>query len=269
VDHPLRDEIAASVRAAYAGSDPRLPLPVADGAREDAGSVAADLSAGAWLCVARDPAGALVGSVRAFARPGGCWEVRRLAVVPAQRGTGLARALVRRLEDAARLAGAGTVRLDAVVERGNPPFYTRLGYATLRHFPNPDKPLSEVDMERSLSTGPVPLRYPWQGERADPGYPLLVTWHATAGGTLARLHRGVARARDAAGAAPGFLGADGWPPPGEADPERVLAGLAAGGGTVHGDAVRFAAPAVAVAAFRMPRLVHPDLLALWRLPAAG
>ena len=49
------------------------------------------------------------------------------------------------LEADAAPRGWDRVVLDAVVERGNPPFYARLGYRTARYLPDPDKPLSEDD----------------------------------------------------------------------------------------------------------------------------
>ena len=246
---PVLAEVAAVTRAGFGGRQLVPGLPTPDGASETAASVAADLAAGAWLGVARDPAGALLGSVRAFPHPPDAWEVRRLAVHPAARGTGLAEALMRFLERRAALAGATAVVLDTVVERGNPPFYARIGYPTVRHFPSPDKPLSEVAMRRELR-GPLErLRYPFEGERAPRGYGLLVTWYTDGVRTRARVHRDVADALAVAAVPwPGwtFVGADGGP-----------------AGCVE-DAEYPGAPST-VDAYRMPRAVDPGLLALWRV----
>jgi predicted N-acetyltransferase YhbS len=255
-------QIVTATRAAFRGAEPVPGLPTADGALENAASVAEDLRAGAWLAVARDRSGRIVGSVRAFAEPSGAWVVRRLAVLPRLRGTGLARALMRHLEEAAAAAGAPIVRLDAVVERGNPPFYAGLGYTTTAHFPSPDKPLSEVAMHRELGLPRARLRYPWDGESAPQRFALLVTWHTDGAQTMARIHTNVDSGMRVAGEPVDgytFAGADGYGYSyGHDDPAVArLAREALGAGVFD------AAPA-AVAAFRMPRTVHPGLLALWR-----
>jgi GNAT superfamily N-acetyltransferase len=263
VDPPLPDavlvETATATRAGFTGADLLPGLPRPDGLFETAESLAADLAAGAWMCLARDPRGAITGGVRAFTRRDGnrdpVWEVRRLAIVPQRRGTGLARALMRRLEDAARDAGAVAVTLDTVVERGNPAFYARLGYRTLAHIPTPDKPLSEVSMRRELDVPAAPLAYPWDGEQAPRDYRLVVTWHTDGTTTIARVHRDV---DDVLRLATGhdFAGADGWrdaDPAAEAIVRRWLG------------AMRYAGRPEDVPAYRMPRRGHPDLLALWRL----
>jgi predicted N-acetyltransferase YhbS len=246
-------EVAAVTRAGFRGRQLVPGLPAPDGATETAAAVAADLGAGAWLGLARDRDGVLVGSVRAFGRPTGEWEVRRLTVAPAARGSGLAEALMRFLERRAIAAGAPAVVLDAVVERGNPSFYARIGYSTMRHFPSDDKPLSEVAMRRELSRPVQRLSYPWRGELAARGYRLLVTWHTDGRRTLAGVHHDVADALElAAVAVPGytFAGADGCREAG-------------GSGAIR--AGEFVGRPAGVAAYRMPRVVHPDLLALWRV----
>ncbi|HZM81195.1 MAG TPA: GNAT family N-acetyltransferase [Candidatus Limnocylindrales bacterium] len=246
----LLAQVAAVTRAAFLGAEPVPGLPTADGAFETPESVEADLGAGAWLAVARDRYGAVSGSVRAFIAESGAWVVRRLAVLPSTRGTGLSRALMYHLEESAVTAGATVVRLDAVVERGNPPFYASLGYTTVGHMPNPDKPLSEVAMLRDLTAPRRRLRYPWQGEAALGRYARLVTWHTDGENTLARVHCDVDDALKVAAepvAGYTFAGADGCP-----------VGIALREGS-------FATPPKDVPEFRMPRTVHPDLLALWRL----
>lgn len=284
----LLDEVASGTRAAFASGDLLPGLPEPDGLGESPGSVAADLAAGAWLCLARAGDGSIIGSVRAFARPDAdldgqtAWVVRRLAVVPHLRGSGLAQALARRLEDEARAAGARAVRLETVVERGNPVFYARIGYATVGHFANPDKPLSEVSMRRVLDRPPVRLDYPWQGESAPGGYRLLVTWHTDGARTVAQVNLDVDDAlrvsqsiADQTGL--DFAGADGW-----RDAEKGIAAtlshrLAGAAGSPAASAamtssmrdgsrtVTFAGPPAGIPAYRMPRTVHPELLALWRL----
>jgi GNAT superfamily N-acetyltransferase len=236
-------------------SPPTTGLPTADGARETAESLASDLDRGAWLAVARDRHRDITGSVRAFAEPSGAWVVRRLAVLPHFRGSGLAQALMRHLEEAAASKGVTIVRLDAVVERGNPPFYASLGYTTTAHFPGPGKPLSEVAMHREVRRPAMRFRYPWEGESAPGRYRLLVTWHTDGEKTVARHHCDVESAlRVASEPFDGltFAGADGCQ---DCDVRDIVR-----------DGV-FAGPPAAVPAYRMPRTVHPDLLALWRLRA--
>jgi GNAT superfamily N-acetyltransferase len=245
----LLHQIAAVTRAAFLGAEPVPGLPIADGAFETDESVAADLDAGAWMAVARNGQGDVTGSVRAFVDAQGAWVVRRLAVLPGMRGTGLSRALMHHLEDRAAVAGAKVVRLDAVVERGNPPFYAGLGYITVGHMPNPDKPLSEVAMHRDLTSPRQRLRYPWEGEAAPGAYATVVTWHTDGQGTTARIHSNVDDALRVAGRpvdGQTFAGADGC---------QIAIAL-------HDQA--FDVPPGEVAQFRMPRGVHPRLLALWR-----
>jgi len=266
---PALAQIAAVTRAAFQGAEPVPDLPTADGASETGDSVAADLEAGAWLAVARNRSGEIVGSVRAFAEqtgglaasanlraevPTSAWVVRRLAVLPAMRGTGLAQALMCHLEEAAASAGAAIVRLDAVVERGNPPFYASLGYETTAHFANPDKPLSEVAMRRALGVPRLRFGYPWEGEAAPGKYAVLVTWHTNGIHTIARCHSDVDSAI-AVAAQPvdgfAFAGADGCP-------DQIADQIAVHDGVFDG-------PPASIAAYRMPRTVHGNLLALWRL----
>ncbi|HEX5202305.1 GNAT family N-acetyltransferase [Paractinoplanes rhizophilus] len=270
VDHGA---VAAVSQAAFLAPEPVAGLPIADGAHETAAAVAADLAAGAWLCLAHVPGDGdrrLVGSVRSFVAPDGAWTVRRLAVDPRMHGKGLAKALMRRLEQRAAAAGAPAVALDAVVERGNPPFYARLGYRTVRHFPNPDKPLSETAMRRELAGSATPLDHPWDGEDAAVAYGVLVVWHGNGNRTVARTYTDVTDALSVLRRAEpglGLLGADGWAagPAREAGPIRGrLAGC--GGSVLDGGVIGYDRPHGEVAAYRMPRTVTPELLALWRLP---
>ncbi len=152
------EELAALTRAAYAGADPLPGLPVPDGARETAEKVRAALAAGAVVWVALAAEGVPVGAARVRD-----WEISRVSVVPAARGTGVARALLAAVEHAAVTAGVPEVRLNAVIERCLPPRYARLGYRVVSHWPSPDKPLTEVTMTRRAGGPCVARLLPWDG----------------------------------------------------------------------------------------------------------
>ena len=241
VDPAMARTITGIVRDAYSAGDLVPGLPVADGARVGPAELYADLDAGHLLWVARFE-GRIAGTVRAVRRTDG-WGVRRLAVASWCRRAGLATGLMRRLEEDAVAAGVTQVSLDAVVERGNPAFYARLGYRSVRHFGADDKPLSEVHMLRDPRSAPVPA--PHDVPPRAPG--LTLSWVPTASGTACRF-----------GVAEGALGADFLPDGGPA--EKVAVQAALGGFT-------FDLPAAEISAFRMPRLVHGRLLAWWRSPA--
>jgi GNAT superfamily N-acetyltransferase len=235
----MADSLTRIIRSAYADGDLVPGLPVADGARAEPAELLDDLAAGCPLWMATVD-GEPAGTVRAVPRGPHTWEVRRLAVAPALRRSGTARALLGRLEAEAVTAGVTEVTLDAVVERGNPAFYARVGYRTVRHFAADDKPLSEVHMSRDPRTPADPAaddRWP-----TEPG--LTLTWVATSGGTACRLSRPDDPAET-------VLGVD------------FLAG-ADPAGPGGGD---FDRPAAEIPGFRMPRTVHPGLLAWWRSPA--
>ena len=83
---------------------------------------------GAFLVGYRDGAAVCGGGIKRL--PDGACEIKRMYVVPAARGQGVARALLRALEDAARGLGYDVVRLDtgpasrtrrAFTSRGIPP----------------------------------------------------------------------------------------------------------------------------------------------------
>ncbi|MET9349456.1 GNAT family N-acetyltransferase [Streptomyces termitum] len=253
----LCEEVAAVTADAYAAGDLVPGLPVADGARERAADVRADLAAGRGLWVASLD-GETAGAVRAVVRPDGDWEVRRLAVSPRVRHAGLGRLLLRRLETAAAAAGARRVVLDAVVERGNPAFYARVGFRTVRHFGAADKPLSEVHMVRDPSAPPEPGR-----PCAPVGDGRAVSWWAAPDGTLCRTGAPLPE-----GPQEGLLGIDVLPGTAAARWPEAEAALAARADRRTGDGLFFAGPAARTAAFAQPRLVHPGLLAWWRSPAA-
>ena len=98
------DGVAALIRLAFAAH----PVPVdppPSALREDAANVAAHLAAGGGsVACAGDR---IVGSVLWEPKNGGIY-LERLAVDPAWRGRGIARALVAAVEAAARRAGAQT-----------------------------------------------------------------------------------------------------------------------------------------------------------------
>ncbi|MEV4603161.1 GNAT family N-acetyltransferase [Amycolatopsis sp. NPDC049253] len=253
------EEIAATTRVAYAAGDAVPGLPVADGARETGAAVLADLAAGTRLWVATVD-GRCAGSVRAATAPD-VWEVRRLAVAPWTRGTGLARALVAALESGAARAGAA-VELNAVVERGTPAFYGKTGYRTLYHFGAADKPLSEVRMRRDPALAPRPWTDPLAGDASEVTAGVVVTWWSFGGTTTCRVSHGTVAGAAAHSPAAGarFLGADHWPGATAEDLEAVR--------ETHGGAIAgHDRPAALVPAYALPRSVHKGLLAWWRAPA--
>ncbi|GAA3463936.1 GNAT family N-acetyltransferase [Saccharothrix longispora] len=257
-DDLVRD-VAALTRAAYAAGDLVPGLPVADGAREVEADVRADLDAGHLLWTAT-VAGRPAGSVRAL--PGArAWSVRRLAVSPDHRHLGLGRLLLRAVEAAAAEAGAARVTLDAVVERGNPAFYARAGYLTTRHFAAPDKPLSEVTMERALDEPPPPPEHPDPTDLATSPPGVVRSWWSVGGHAV----RVVGAGEDGVAAELARHG--------RLVPERaVLRGVDRA--PLIGDAPDRArvehlpAPVDLVPAYALPRCADPASLAWWRFPPA-
>ncbi|MFF4104174.1 GNAT family N-acetyltransferase [Streptomyces sp. NPDC001903] len=253
----LCERVAEVTAAAYAAGDLVPGLPVADGARERAGDVREDLAAGRGLWVASLD-GETAGSVRAVVRPDGDWEVRRLAVSPRVRHAGLGRLLLGRLEAAAAAAGARQVVLDAVVERGNPAFYARVGFRTVRHFGAADKPLSEVHMVRDPRAPQEP-----GAPYAPGGEGWAVSWWAGPCGTRCRTGEPLPAAPEEA-----LLGVDFLPGATASQRDSVEGALASAADRRTGDGLFFARPAAQIAAFAQPRLIHTSLLAWWRSPAA-
>lgn len=278
-EHALLDELAVLTRRAFAVGDMLPGLPAADGAFDTAASIVEDLDAGVRLWMIRAGDGTPAGCVRAIPRLGSLWQIRRLAVdIPGQ-GGGLGRLLVRGLERTALAEGVGKLVVWGLVERGIPPFYSKLGYRTTGHFGSPDKPLSEAVMELDLTRPAVCLPYPWGTEEGCPhDRGAMVSWFGTARHTVAvtgpltpdaprtvaRQHAEVARLLPGAR----FLGGDGWAdcPPGSA--AAVHEALAAHADAVDGRALLFERPCTEVVEFTMPRTVAPDLLALWRVPVS-
>lgn len=254
----LCERTAAVTAAAYSAGDLVPGLPVADGARERPEDVREDLAAGRGLWVATVD-GEVAGSVRAVVRPDGDWEVRRLAVAPWVRHAGLGRLLLRRLEAGAVAAGARRVVLDAVVERGNPAFYARVGFRTVRHFAAADKPLSEVHMERDPREPALP------GRPYDPGAGgCAVSWWSAPGGT-----RCLPGAPMPGAPADRLLGIDCLPAATAGQRDLLTRELTGSADRVDPDgALFFARPAAQIVAFAQPRLIHTSLLAWWRSPTA-
>ncbi|MFI5496370.1 GNAT family N-acetyltransferase [Actinoplanes sp. NPDC051859] len=250
------DRLSDVVSAAYRAGDLVPGLPVADGVGETGAHVRAAVSTGRLLWVA-EADGEIAGGVRAQLLPDGSWEVQRLAVDPATRHGGIGRALLDQLCADAAAAGAALVVLDAVVERGNPAFYARVGFRTVRHFPAADKPLSEVQMTRDPRLPGSPLPYPAPDDEPPRG--ATVSWWADDDQTWCRIG-------DSAAEVPGEpLGLDCLP---GGDPDALRTVLAAGADAATGPDLRFDRPAGRVPAFVQPRHLDPALLAWWRSPTA-
>lgn len=271
----LAERVAAVTRDAYAGSDPLPGLPRPDGAADSAATVARELAAGVRVWTARDRAGRDLAALRVVERDRGTWEVRRVAVLPPWRGHGLARDLLERVEAEAARSAVRQVTLDAVIERGLPQVYARLGYRARSRWPSDDKPLTEVTMTRLPRQPRQALELPWQGDDALPDGGVLVSWWLTPGGALEAvvdlvgrdplravrehgLRRGGGRAA--------LAGADMWAGAGRRERGAVAARLASSGQSSDGAVIRFGGGPARPAAYLMPRQLEPRLLALWRFP---
>jgi GNAT superfamily N-acetyltransferase len=237
-------ELMALTRAAYAGSDPLPGLPVPDGARETPEAVLADLRAGAAVWVALDSGGVLLAAARVRD-----WEISRVSVRPAARGTGVARALLDAVERDAAAAGVPEVRLNAVIERCLPPYYARLGYHVVSHWPSPDKPLTEVTMARRPGGPRVARLFPWAWVSLLPHRAVRI-WLLRARDLVCVTTPGTDPARAVHEAAGRF-------------PDTRLAGVDLCADTAAA-CQRWAAARPAVLAHLMPRAAAPDAFALWR-----
>jgi predicted N-acetyltransferase YhbS len=140
--------VAALIRTAFA-AQPVMTDPPPSALRETADTIAAQLTAGggavAW---AGDK---IVGSVMWQPKDGGLY-LQRLAVEPARRGRGIARALVAAAEAAARHAGHARVHLGTrLVLQDNRRLFSSCGFVevALHAHPGYATPTS-VEMEKRL-----------------------------------------------------------------------------------------------------------------------
>ncbi|MFF5639398.1 GNAT family N-acetyltransferase [Streptomyces sp. NPDC012825] len=252
----LAGRIAALTRAAYRGSDPLPGLPVPDGATETEAAVRADLASGATVWLAESAPGRPVAALRVTELPDGAWGIGRVSVLPAARGTGVARTLLDAVEDAALREGVPVLRLDAVVERCLPPLYARLGFAPVRHWPSGDKPLTEVTMERRPGAPPRPGQRSWLGA----GDGVRVHWLLTGDALLAVI------GDDTAEVPPGtrLAGIDVWRGDGPRAHGRLRDLLTATGRRAGGTTVAFPPGRHAAPVHLMPRAAEPRLHAWCR-----
>ncbi|QLP96553.1 MAG: GNAT family N-acetyltransferase [Rhodoblastus sp.] len=134
----LLDAGAAAMAALYPAESDHTPPP--DALRGE----------GATLLVARDGDGRAV-ATGALWRQGGEAEIKRMWVDPARRGRGVARALLRRLEEEAQGRGATTLRLETgVASLAALRLYAAAGYRRRGPFGGyRDDPLS-IFMEKPL-----------------------------------------------------------------------------------------------------------------------
>jgi GNAT superfamily N-acetyltransferase len=268
-----RDRFAACVAAVtvrgYGRPEPVAGLPAPDGRAERSADVLADLERGARvLTVGVD--GVPAGAVRMLPGPDGAWTVRRLAVDGRFGGLRLGARLVQAVEDEAARAApprcTAKVSLDAVVERGVPPFYARLGYRTVAHWPAGDKPLSEVTMTRSVGGPRRRLDHPWEGDDVAPRDGLLVGYFRTTG--TAGAGPLVVTVGPAGGRAADLVREQGLLAAAElGDPSGQLRCVGADHvpGTHRGPVLVGAA----ASGFAMPRTITDRALALWRVPSGA
>jgi len=267
--------IAALTRRAYADSDPLPGLPSPDGARDTAAEVARDLRRGARVWTVHDHADRAVAALRVIEHADANWELRRISVLPAWRGHGLARALITAVEAQARQVGVRHVWLNAVIERCRPPVYAHLGYRTVRREPSYDKPLTEVIMERQPAAPHQVLAYPWQGDITAAGPGLLVSWFMVDGRLLAAIDlvgedvpggvRRQARRLPGIGTArPRLAGVDLWSDAGDDELAWVRGQLMVRTNQMRSETPHVYGGRAAVQAHLLPRTLAPELFALWR-----
>ncbi|WP_422002818.1 GNAT family N-acetyltransferase [Reyranella sp.] len=121
--------IAETIAAAFEEYRGKL-VPESGAFRETAGAIADELSRDSGAIVA-ERNGRIVGCVMVKLMEGDLY-LGRLSVVPALRGTGLARRLVEAVEDEARRRDLAGVRLGVrVVLTGNQRLFASLGYAEI------------------------------------------------------------------------------------------------------------------------------------------
>ena len=140
--------VAALIRAAFAAQPARTdPPPSALG--ETATSVGAHLAAGGGAVACAGDR--IVGSVMWEPKDGGFY-LERLAVDPAWRGRGLARALVATVEAASRAAGIARVHLGTrLVLTGNRRLFASCGFVEIAQHTHPGYAAPTwVEMEKRL-----------------------------------------------------------------------------------------------------------------------
>ncbi|MFJ8053206.1 GNAT family N-acetyltransferase [Streptomyces luteogriseus] len=266
------DRVAALTRRAFSDTGEIAGLPRPDGAGDDAAPLLDELAAGSTLWIALDPSAQVTGAMRVAGTDDGAWCVHRVVVDPALRGGGVGRLLLTALDRAAADRRIPALRLNAVVERGLPPLYARLGYRVTGLEPGPGKPLSELVMERSPGSPgiPAPLAEEWIWPAPRP----TVNWFALAGEMYAVTgrHRSVADAArggaDALAAHLGsgapfrYAGTDAHLDPQPAD--RSCEPPGPGGLRLDTHITRYAGPRERLPAHVMPRTADPWRFAVWR-----
>jgi ribosomal protein S18 acetylase RimI-like enzyme len=147
--------MSADLRCAFTDSPSADELDVVDAGLHLHNLHAVDLGAVRTLaCFARDAAGTVQGGLRAR-QWGAAVEVQQLWVEPALRRQGVARRLMRLLEDEVRRRGARLVYLDTFSFQAQG-FYRRCGYrAALRLDGFPDGIAKYVMVKRLDAEGPA------------------------------------------------------------------------------------------------------------------
>ena len=140
--------VAALIRRAFA-AQPVATDPPPSALRETATTVAAHLAAGGGAVASAG--GKIVGSVMWEPQDGGLY-MQRLAVAPAWRGRGIARALVAATEAAARRAGLLRVHLGTrLVLAGNRRLFASCGFVEVAQHAHPGYAMpTSVEMEKRL-----------------------------------------------------------------------------------------------------------------------
>jgi predicted N-acetyltransferase YhbS len=140
--------VAALIRTAFA-AQPAPTDPPASALRETETTIGAHLAAGGGTVACAG--GRIVGSVRWEPKDGGMY-LQRLAVEPAWRGQGIARALVAATEAAARLAGVTRVHLGTrLVLAGNRRLFAFCGFVEIARHAHPGYAAPTwVEMEKRL-----------------------------------------------------------------------------------------------------------------------
>ena len=141
--------LARTIAAAFEQYRGKL-VPESGAFRETAEAIAAELKKGAGAIIA-EQAGAVVGCVMIQEMEGDLY-FGRLSVVPAARGTGLARRLIDAVEAEARRRGLGGVRLGVrVVLTKNQRLFGSLGYREYSREAHPgfDYPTS-INLRKAL-----------------------------------------------------------------------------------------------------------------------